>query len=727
MRKLAAAISVLTMLSLPAIGAGARAATPPPPPAPSAATGVPAAAPAAAHTAEPQLPAPAGWPFPEAFPRTSGAGRVTGGASYWSDFLYDDHGAKGAPTGFAVVGLAPTIGTYTYNRPEAHQDGADIFRTAVAVDAANTWWRVDWQTLADRSVPIAEFALDVDRAPTGVAAWPAAAGVRSPGTDLALVITGSNAWLVNPKTGIRRAVTGLGGALSVDTNAGSFVVRLPRSALPSLAKPWTVRLAAGVNDGSGNFAAVSPANGALPGQPAVYNVAFRTYRQETPAGGNYWMEAAQANALAAGDVTSFSRTVDWSQLANHVSQPEPRPTGYTNRWYVSSVQDLGPGVIGPSNNAGLDDRPNYLGRVQPYAIYVPTTYDGRRAVPLTWILHSLSEQHNQYGVLAPRMLNAFCQQRSSICVTTLGRGPDGWYYDEAEVDFWEVWNRVASTYLLDPTRTAISGYSMGGFGTYKLGLSYPSLFARAVPMAAAVWCTSNPASPHCSNNYNTYPLLDNARWLPLAIFQGGTDEFGLVVDNSIMTERLDLLGYRYRFEVYPSEDHMVWLTQDNLTTAARHLDGTVHADPGHITFTWYPDLSVKRWGIGATGAWWISGVASDAAPGQLATVDAVSHAKPDPDVTTTAGAGPAMLDDGTPGAYRSLGWNTAPSSERPTATIDLNLTSVSAVTADIGRAGVTAGTVHVHTDRDVDLTLTGTASGPHRYHLAAGDHTISAG
>jgi hypothetical protein len=86
-----------------------------------------------------------------------------------------------------------------------------------------------------------------------------------------------------------------------------------------------------------------------------------------------------------------------------------------------------------------------------------------------------------------------------------------------------------------------------------------------------------------------------------------------------------------------------------------------------------------------------------------------------------------MLDDGTPGAYRSLGWNTAPSSERPTATIDLTLTSVSAVTADIGRAGVTAGTVHVHTDRDVDLTLTGTASGPHRYHLAAGDHTISAG
>ena len=48
-------------------------------------------------TARAQLPAPAGWPFGEEFPRTCGTGRLADGALFWTDFLYDDHGATGAP------------------------------------------------------------------------------------------------------------------------------------------------------------------------------------------------------------------------------------------------------------------------------------------------------------------------------------------------------------------------------------------------------------------------------------------------------------------------------------------------------------------------------------------------------------------------------------------------------------------------------------------------------
>src|SRR3954452_7824811 len=152
-RKLAvsAVLALAGMLALQTIPA-ARAATPP--------TGVPAEAPAAAHKPEPALPKPAGWPFPEAFPRTSGTGRMAGGATYWSDFLYDDHGAKGTQTSFGPVGLAPSIGTYLYADPAAHQNGSDIFRTAIGSDDTNTYWRVDWNTLAAPSVPIAEFAID---------------------------------------------------------------------------------------------------------------------------------------------------------------------------------------------------------------------------------------------------------------------------------------------------------------------------------------------------------------------------------------------------------------------------------------------------------------------------------------------------------------------------------------------------------------------------------------
>ena len=33
------------------------------------------------------------WPFGEEFPRTCGTSRFAGGALFWTDFLYDDHGA----------------------------------------------------------------------------------------------------------------------------------------------------------------------------------------------------------------------------------------------------------------------------------------------------------------------------------------------------------------------------------------------------------------------------------------------------------------------------------------------------------------------------------------------------------------------------------------------------------------------------------------------------------
>ena len=47
------------------------------------------------------------------------------------------------------------------------------------------------------------------------------------------------------------------------------------------------------------------------------------------------------------------------------------------------------------------------------------------------------------------------------------------------MDFFEVWADLARRFRLDPTRVALSGYSMGGYGTYKLGMQWPDLFGAA--------------------------------------------------------------------------------------------------------------------------------------------------------------------------------------------------------------------------------------------------------
>ena len=156
-----------------------QAVTPAPPAPPSELVvidGMPEGVPAAALRPEPRLPAPAGWPFGEEFPRTCGTGRFAGGALFWTDFLYDDHGATGVPVDIPTGGLVPPRGTYVYPRGPAARNGADIFRVAVGLTETHTWWRVDWNTLLDPSVPIALFTFDTDRGQAPASEWPARRG-----------------------------------------------------------------------------------------------------------------------------------------------------------------------------------------------------------------------------------------------------------------------------------------------------------------------------------------------------------------------------------------------------------------------------------------------------------------------------------------------------------------------------------------------------------------------
>jgi pimeloyl-ACP methyl ester carboxylesterase len=457
--------------------------------------GMPADVPAAASDAPPTLPEPSttAWPFPNAFPQTSGTGRLDGGVGISGGFSY---------------------------------------------------WRVDWVTLADPNVPIAEWTFDTDNnAATGASAWPAGAGVTLPGIERALVVSSRGAWLVDPTTGTRTDVVANGGRLTVDRTSKSFIVAVPNSLLP-VSGTWRVRLGAGLADPTGqSFAAPDVAT---TGSSALsltaerlYNVTFRSVGQEPPVytdgmtdalvalaqaatasdpvgaalgadgeerqiTGNFWMEDDQADTLAGGNVSKFSQTIDWSALAAHDSTPEPQPTGYSARWYVSRLHPGSGQVI--DDGAEGNFKPTLLEQVQPYSVCVPTTYRQGQKLPLTWILHSLEVNYNQYGGYDPQLIQQLCQQRDSICATTEGFGPAGWDYDEAETDFWQVWRSLADSYSLDPERTVISGYSMGGWASYKLAFEHPDDFAGSLvldgpvaPAPTACWppvpCRTEPLVP----------------------------------------------------------------------------------------------------------------------------------------------------------------------------------------------------------------------------------------
>jgi pimeloyl-ACP methyl ester carboxylesterase len=675
--------------------------------------GMPEGVPAAALRPEPRLPAPAGWPFGEEFPRTCGTGRFAGGALFWTDFLYDDHGATGVPVDIPTGGLVPPRGTYVYPRGPAARNGADIFRVAVGLTDTHTWWRLDWNTLLDASVPIALFTFDTDRGQAPTDQWPANTGVRSAGIDMALLVSAAGAWLIDLTTDARTPVEH-----SVDTASRSFLAQIPRSSVEPTGT-WTVRLAAGLaNDDGDGFAEVPFIRGALPRQPNVYNVAFRTHEQEETHL-NFWSDKAQADALTDGDVSEFSLPVRWDQLADRLTTDEPIVRGTSIRLYASSVE-LGQGV---ADTDVLSTEPQFLGRVQPYSVCLPATYAPGRKLPLTLLLHSLALGQNQFAAIDPRLLHQVCDDRDSVVVTPLARGPSCWYFDEGELDVWEVWARVAEQFGTDPNRTVVAGYSMGGYGAYKLGLTYPEVFAQAVVLAGPPTCgvrllpgVDIPADldpdSHCAREGDTYRLLVNGRWLPFVIAHGVLDE--LVPLPSVVHQvlELDRLGYRYRFTVYPFEDHIAWALEDEFDDPVSHMGtGLRQGDPGHITFAWHPELVRPDLGIGPHRVWWLSDLTADpdtaATRGATASVDARSYTRPDPTRTTRRRRGFEPGIDLSPGLYTELVWRAGQEVD-PLPFLALHLTRVASLTVDVARAGLAslrASTINVTTDTAAQIRL----------------------
>lgn len=714
--------------------------------------GLPEGAPAAATRAEPELSTPRGWPFAQRVSRTSGTERLHGGASYWTDFVYDAYGAA-LPSGFSldnIATLAPEQGVY--EQPgRAAGNGADVFVAATGKDRRASYWRVDWTTLATPDVPIAVWAFDTDRdASTGVDTWPGAAGITSPGLEQALVVSSRGAWLHDLTTGDVTDVTRKGGRLTVDESTRSFTVRVPKQLLRARGS-WRVRLAAGLADETGEaMAAPTLAGGAPlpPGSTHVYNLAFRTPEQETPvvtdsqtaglvaafqaiaAGnpltdqlgadglarfvtGNFWMEDAQADALAAGDASAFSHVVRWRDLRRKKRTREPLVHGPSNRWYLSRL-DLGEGIVADEGQGSGDGAPNYLSPVQPYSVYVPTSYRRGDAAPLTWTLHSLGVNHNQYAAYDPQLIESLCEERDSICAGTLGRGPDGWYFDEAEVDYWQVWRSLADGFDLDPTRTVLTGYSMGGWAGYHLGLAHPDLYAEVVVLAGPPQCgvsldADQIVSPafggRCTSDGTAYDLVGNATWLPFRIGHGNLDQLVPFTSVERQVARFDEAGLRHRFVRYPAEDHLVFAIQDRFATVVDGLGlPTVERDPRDIDFTWRPHLTRRGLGIGATTAYWTGDLAArDSGPGTLARVRATSQRIADREhlpVTT----GPVPVVSPLPALLSETTWEDGealPVRDR----LVLRLDNVSRVSVDLDRARWRCGTLRVVSDGDAVVRL----------------------
>ena len=164
-----------------------------------------------------------------------------------------------------------------------------------------------------------------------------------------------------------------------------------------------------------------------------------------------------------------------------------------------------------------DQQRQYLfaatGQQLPYRVYVPTAWDGKKALPVILFLHGAGANERTYLDLAEGQVRKLAEEHGYIVVSPLGFTPLGAYGSPlrlpavfgkpelsaaqlagitperrrelalSELDVITVLDLVTEEYGADRSRTFLAGHSMGSGGVWHLAERYPERWRAIAPMS----------------------------------------------------------------------------------------------------------------------------------------------------------------------------------------------------------------------------------------------------
>jgi predicted peptidase len=200
----------------------------------------------------------------------------------------------------------------------------------------------------------------------------------------------------------------------------------------------------------------------------------------------------------------------------------------------------------------------------PYEVYVPTKYDASKPAPLIMALHGLGSNPTQlirYGGLTD-----LAEERGYLVAAPMGYNAGGWYGSQgsgrprlgagrgdqsaipenlgelSEKDVMSVLAMMRKEFNVDPSRIYMFGHSMGGGGTWHIGIKNPDLFAGLAPIAPAI--------------FQSRDDLEKIKHVPVIVVQGDADKLVPVAGARRWVEKMKELKMDHEYIEVPGGDHV---------------------------------------------------------------------------------------------------------------------------------------------------------------------------
>jgi len=302
-------------------------------------------------------------------------------------------------------------------------------------------------------------------------------------------------------------------------------------------------------------------------------IAISALSQQGPQTGLWEIVPAKSNIVQRGDleILTFETPADLERLESLYEQnrgAKPQPGEIIPMYFRS-----------PADNS-----------VQPYGMWVPKDYDPQQAYPLVVQLHGLNfrkvvaGQRTTYrGMGTVQWIDP---NQQAIVVQCFGR-PSTFYTGMGERDVLATMDDVSSRFRVKQDRIYVMGHSMGGAGSYTIGLHYPDRFGGITPIDAAMGRMIVPIGelpawmkPQTLMN-NPYLLFPNARNVDVFMKNAGA---GIQRKSTEFTDGIVDAGGFSTTESFPGMPHSFGQMYPYATFESQIIAHPIKRDPAEVKF-----------------------------------------------------------------------------------------------------------------------------------------------
>jgi predicted peptidase len=177
-----------------------------------------------------------------------------------------------------------------------------------------------------------------------------------------------------------------------------------------------------------------------------------------------------------------------------------------------------------------------------YKLFLPEKDTGRdnAALPLILFLHGIKMRGNDLSVLEDYGLIRVAKQNKRFPYVIIApQCPANRFWPDIRGHLLELVEQIVQAHAIDRNRIYVTGFSMGGEGTWDLAANARHVFAAAAPISGG------------------YPpgAADRLVAMPVWAFHGALDDVVPISDTEAIINAIKSLGGEPRFTTYPDLDH----------------------------------------------------------------------------------------------------------------------------------------------------------------------------